>query len=168
MREPALSGLAGRAPEGLGERAAQVLARVEWPGKAGVAAVVPLTAEQQQRFDAGREIYRNLCVACHQLDGRGREKLAPTLLGSEFAVGPPAIPIRILINGKEGPVGLMPPLGGVLSDEQIAAVLTYVRREWGQTGSPIDPETVTQVRPLTAERTRPWTNDELTRLSADR
>ena len=38
------------------------------------------------------------------------------------------------LNGKEGPIGLMPPIGVVLSDEQIAAVLTYIRREWGQRG----------------------------------
>jgi mono/diheme cytochrome c family protein/glucose/arabinose dehydrogenase len=165
-REPAVSALAARETDDIGQRAAKVLARVVWPGKPGVAAVAPLTAEEQQRFDAGREVYRNLCIACHQPDGRGREKVAPTLLGSEFALGPPAIPIRVLINGKEGPVGLMPPLGAVLSDEQIAAVLTYVRREWGQTGTPVDPATVKQIRPLTAERTKPWTNDELSRLAA--
>ena len=32
----------------------------------------------------------------------------------------------------------MPPLGSALTDEQIAAVLTYIRREWGQTASPVD------------------------------
>jgi mono/diheme cytochrome c family protein len=83
-------------------------------------------------------------------------------------LGPSEIPVRILINGKEGPVGLMPPLGAVLNDEQIASVLTYIRREWGQTGDAVDPETVKQVRPLTADRTRPWTNDELARIGGNR
>ena len=100
------------------------------------APVAPLTAEEQQRFNEGRDIYSNLCVACHQPDGRGREKLAPSILGSEFALGPPAVPVRVLMNGKEGAVGLMPPLGAGLTDQQIAAVLTYIRREWGQAGSP--------------------------------
>jgi mono/diheme cytochrome c family protein/glucose/arabinose dehydrogenase len=168
-REPALSAVAARDTGDLGKRAASVLARVEWPGKPGAAAeVAPLTPAEQQRFNAGREVYQNLCVACHQPDGRGREKLAPTLLGAEFALGSPEIPIRILINGKEGPVGLMPPLGSGLSDEQIAAVLTYVRREWSQTGSPVDPATVKEVRPLTAGRTRPWTADELAKIATDR
>ena len=166
-REPALSALAGNRGQ-LGRRAANVLARLEWPGKPGVSVLAPLMPEEEQRFNAGRDIYRNLCAACHQPDGRGREKLAPTLLGSELALGPPGIPVRILINGKEGPVGLMPPLGSVLSDEQIAAVLTYIRREWDQPGSPVDPGTVKQVRPLTAGRTRPWTNDELARIAASR
>jgi mono/diheme cytochrome c family protein/glucose/arabinose dehydrogenase len=164
-REPALSALVGETSE-LGKRAAHVLARIEWPGKPGAAApVAPLTAEEQQRFNEGREIYNNLCVACHQSDGRGREKLAPSLLGSEFAVGPPPVPVRVLLNGKEGAVGLMPPLGAGLSDQQIAAVLTYIRREWGQTASPVDPALVSQVRPQTAERTRPWTDDELAKIA---
>jgi mono/diheme cytochrome c family protein len=138
---------------------------VEWPGKPGAAAAAaPLTGAEQARFDAGRDVYRNLCIACHQANGRGQDKLAPALVGSDFALGAPGVPIRILLNGKEGPVGLMPPLGSVLSDDQIAAVLTYVRREWGHTASAVDPATVAQTRPLTTDRTRPWTTDELTRI----
>ena len=60
----------------------------------------------------------------------------------------------------------MPPIGSTLNDEQIASVLTYVRREWGQIGTPVDPTTIKAVRELTAGRTRPWTNDELTELAA--
>ncbi len=168
-REPALGALAAKEPGDLGKRAANVLARLEWPGKPGAEPTAPpLTPAEQQRFDAGKEVYQNLCVACHQVDGRGREKVAPTLLGSEFALGSPEVPVRILINGKEGPVGLMPPLGAVLNDDQIAAVLTYVRREWGQDGSPIDPATVRQVRAATAERSRPWTADELAKIVGGR
>jgi mono/diheme cytochrome c family protein len=168
-REPALGALATRDTGELGKRAAALLARMEWPGRPGAAAAArPLTPAEQARYDAGREVYQNLCVACHQPDGRGREKLAPSLIGSELALGPPEIPVRILINGKEGPVGLMPPLGAVLNDEQIASVLTHIRREWGQTGDAVDPETVKQVRPLTADRTRPWTNDELARIGGNR
>lgn len=166
-REPALVALAARDHGEFGQRAASVLARVQWPGKPGAAApVTPLTPEEQQRFDAGREVYQNLCAACHLPDGRGREKLGSSLVGSQFAAGPPPIPIRILLNGKEGPVGLMPPLASVLSDDQIAAVLTYIRREWGQTGSPVDSATVKQIRALTAGRTRPWTDQELARIVA--
>ena len=165
-REPALGALARDSAE-LGKRAAGVLARVEWPGKPGVAApAAPLTAEEQQRFNEGRDIYNNLCVACHQPDGRGREKLAPSILGSEFALGPPSVPVRVLMNGKEGAVGLMPPLGAGLTDQQIAAVLTYIRREWGQAGSPVDSALVAQIRPLTAGRTRPWTDDDLAKIAA--
>jgi mono/diheme cytochrome c family protein len=58
----------------------------------------------------------------------------------------------------------MPPVGSVLSDDQIAGVLTYIRREWGQDGSPVDGATVKQVRTMTADRTRPWKHDELMAL----
>jgi mono/diheme cytochrome c family protein len=154
----------------LGTRTANVLARVEWPGKPGAAAPVPpLTPDEQRRFSAGQEVYRNICQACHQPDGRGQDRIAPSLIGSPLALAPAEITARILLNGKEGPVGLMPSVGSVLTDEQIAGVLTYVRREWGQSGTPVDPEAVKAVRALTADRPRPWTHDELmTMLGAGR
>jgi mono/diheme cytochrome c family protein len=167
--EPAALSTLAAGSDDLASRAARVLERVEWPGKPGAAAPLPaLTAEEQQRFNAGHEVYRNICQACHQPDGRGQEKIAPSLVGSTLALAAPEIPARILLNGKEGTIGLMPPVGSVLSDDQIAAVLTYVRREWGQPGSPVDPAVVKTVRETTAGRTRPWTNDELTALANGR
>jgi mono/diheme cytochrome c family protein len=150
-------------------RVSRVLNRVEWPGKPGASApIAPLTTEEQQHFDAGREVYRNICQTCHQPDGRGQEKVAPTLIGSPLALASPDIPARILLNGKEGPIGLMPPVGSVLTDDQIAGVLTYIRREWGQTGSAVDSATVKSVREATAGRTRPWTHAELLALASER
>ena len=165
-REPvALTGLAARGDE-TSSRAATLLARVTWPGKPGESsAVAPLSEAAQRRFEAGREIYRNICQACHQPDGRGQDRLAPTLIGSTLALASADVPVRILLNGKEGPVGLMPPIGSAFTDEQVAAVLTYVRREWGQDGTPVDPGTVAMVRQLTAGRTRPWTDQELLALA---
>jgi mono/diheme cytochrome c family protein len=163
-REPvALTGRPTR--DQLAPRVSAVLARISWPEKPGDAAPLPsLTAEDQRRFDAGREIYRNICQGCHQPDGRGQDTLAPTLVGAAFTVAAAEIPIRILLNGKEGAIGLMPPVGSKLSDEQIASVLTYVRREWGQTAPPVDADTVKSVRALSIGRNRPWTDDELMKL----
>jgi len=165
-REPAeLSALAGAGGD-LGTRAAALLARIEWPGKPGASAPLPpLTAEEQQRFAAGQTIYASICLPCHQEDGRGKELVAPSLIGSGFVTGAAAIPVRILINGKEGPTGLMPPLGQAFTDEQIAGVLTYVRRQWGNAGAPIDVQVVKDTRAAVAGRTRPWTNAELTALA---
>jgi mono/diheme cytochrome c family protein len=164
-REPAsLRQLAAGSGE-LASRAAGVLARLEWPGKAGGGpAVAALTAEERDSFLKGQEVYRNICQACHQPNGRGQDRVAPSLVGSALALAPAGLPIRILLNGTEGSIGLMPSIGSVLTDEQIAGVLTYVRREWGQTGSPVDAATVKAVRAATAGRTRPWTNDELLAL----
>ena len=50
-------------------------------------------------------------------------------------LGPAGIAARIVLGGKEGSTGLMPPLGAALTDEQIAAALTYIRREWGHGAS---------------------------------
>jgi mono/diheme cytochrome c family protein len=164
-REPAaLAALAARGDE-LGPRVARLLGRVTWPGKPGEVALTPLTLPERQRFEAGGEIYRNLCQACHQPDGRGLEPVAPSLIGSTLALARADITTRILLNGKEGAFGLMPPMGATLTDEQVASVLTYVRREWGQAGTPVDRATVSAVRALTADRSRPWTDAELVKLA---
>ena len=167
-QEPAsLLALANGTDE-LAGAAKSVASRVTWPGKPTppAAAVVPLTPEQQKRFTQGQELYNNLCVACHQPDGQGREKIAPTLVNSRYVIAADAgVSTRIVLSGKEGSVGLMPPLGASLTDEQIADVLTYIRREWGHTASAVAPDDVKEIRGMTASRTRPWTEDEISRLT---
>jgi mono/diheme cytochrome c family protein/glucose/arabinose dehydrogenase len=147
----------------MGRLGESIANRITWPGKpAPVVTVAPLTPAERQRFDAGAELYKNLCIACHQADGRGREKLAPPLVGSRFVVAQdPGNAARIVLGGMEGPIGLMPPLAATLSDEHIAGVLTYIRREWGHTASAVSPEDVAEIRGLTRTRTRPWTAAEL-------
>ena len=164
-REPASLSTVAASGGDLAARAKALLTRIEWPEKpGGRGGPPPLTPAEQQRFNAGREVYRNVCETCHQPDGRGQDRVAPSLVDSDFALAPPDIPARILLNGKEGPVGLMPPLGATLSDTDVAAVLTYVRREWGQPGSPVEPAVIRDVRAQTAGRQRPWTHDELEKL----
>jgi mono/diheme cytochrome c family protein/glucose/arabinose dehydrogenase len=143
--------------------AKRVHGKLDWPGRpAPVVTAAPLTAAQQTRYDAGAEIYKNLCLGCHQEDGKGKDKLGATLLNSPFVTAPDAAAsIRILVGGKEGTIGLMPPLGPALSDDQIAAALTYIRRAWGHTASPVDPLNVMEVRGLSKGRTKPWTDQEL-------
>jgi len=143
--------------------AKSVSAKLDWPGRpVPVVTAPPLTAEQQKRYDAGAEIYKNICMGCHQDDGRGKEKLGGNLVDSQFVNAPnPEPTIRILLAGKEGQIGLMPPLGASLTDEQIASALTYIRRAWGHTAAPVDPLNVMEVRSLTKGRTKPWTNEEL-------
>ncbi|MCC7007436.1 MAG: c-type cytochrome [Acidobacteria bacterium] len=163
-----LTTLAIESPDPLAPRAAALLGRVEWPGKlaGGPSSVAgrPLTAVEQARFERGREVYRNACQACHQPDGRGQDRLAPPLVGSAIAFADSRIPVRVLLNGKEGAIGLMPPLGATMTDADVSSVLTYIRREWNQAGAPVAPEEVAAVRAETAGRTNPWTDDELTGL----
>jgi mono/diheme cytochrome c family protein len=153
----------------LATRATALLARMNWPGKApeagAPAPLAPLTPEQQRLYDTGQTLFNSLCMACHGDDGKGREQ-GPALIGSQFALAPPQVPIRILLQGKEGSVGLMPPLGATLTDDQIAGALTFIRRQWGNAAGPVDPGTVKDVRAATTGRTRPWTNDELLAIGA--
>ncbi len=152
--------------EGTGDlslTARMVANKLNWPGRpAPVVVVVPLTAVQQKRYEAGAELYKNLCLGCHQEDGRGKERLGANLVDSPYVDGGDVTPlIRVLLGGKEGPIGLMPPLGPALTDEQIASAITYVRRAWGNTGSAVDPLNVMEVRGLTKGRAKPWTDPEL-------
>ena len=74
-------------------------------------------------------------------------------------------------HGVTGPITVhgrtydmeMPPLKG-FTDDQIAAILTYARREWEHTGDPIDGETVTKVREATKAREAAWTEAELKKV----
>jgi mono/diheme cytochrome c family protein len=69
-----------------------------------------------------------------------------------------------MLAGKEGDMGLMPPIAA-LSDDEIASVLTYARRAWGNTASAVEPEAVEEIRGLTRLRTRPWSTEELRRVA---
>jgi mono/diheme cytochrome c family protein len=163
-REPALVSVAAGKGE-FGDRATKVMARLGWPGKPGMTpAAAALGAEDQKRFAAGQEIYKNLCEGCHGADGREQPGATPNIAGAPGVIGPAGVPIRVLLHGKEGPIGLMPAHGETLNDAEIAAVLTYVRRAWGQTATPIDPAAVQQVRSATAGRTRAWTPEELAQV----
>ncbi len=147
---------------------------VTWPGQPGYVAppvIKPLTAEQQKRFDNGRELFATSCAACHQLTGLGMEGLAPPLADSEWVLGPETRVTRIVLHGVKGPIEVngkkfeleMPALN-TLSDEQLSSILTYVRREWENTADPIDPATLAKVRKETADRNEAWTAAELLKV----
>jgi len=168
-REPALARLAQSNGDELGQRAARVLARVAWAGKPGApaAAPAPLSAAEQQRFTAGQTLYLARCQGCHQDNGRGQPNLGPALAGSAAVLGPAATVTRVMLHGKEGAFGLMPPAGATMTDEQVASVLTYIRRAWDNTAAPVDAAAVGGVRAQAAGRNRPWTEAELSAVAAD-
>ena len=130
--------LAARHREPMPTLAADLVDELKWTGKPAPAAppVAPLTADEQKRFEAGTAVYASRCAGCHGAQGEGKGKLGAALANSKWVNAPAAFPIRILANGKEGPLGMMPPVVKQLSDDQIADVLTYIRRAWGNTGQP--------------------------------
>jgi mono/diheme cytochrome c family protein len=124
-------------------------------------------------FQKGKNIFSATCAPCHQATGLGVTGQFPPLAGSDWvlAAGPNRI-IRIAQNGLEGPITVkgnpwalaMP--GGLaagLSDEDFAALLTYVRgnKEWGNNASPVTPEQIKAVRAQIKDRATPWHADEL-------
>jgi len=144
--------------------------RVMWVGKAGAPkppVVTPLTPAQVASFERGRTIYNGLCAGCHQPHGYGLDGLAPPLVDSEWVLGKPDIVALIIMNGLGGPVKVsgrtwdlsMPPMAQ-LNDEDLAAVVTYVRREWEHTATPIDTKFVKALRDQYGTHAS-WSADEL-------
>jgi len=144
--------------------------QLAWSGKSGwvESKVVPLTAGEQALFEKGKALYATICIACHQPNGQGMAGLAPTLVNSEWTLGSTDRIIRIITQGMTGPIEVagtkwqleMPGLP-IFSDEEVAAIITYIRREWEHTASPVSPSYVTSVRAAIKDRTKPWTAEEL-------
>jgi len=165
-RPAALLALAAGPDSVLADAVRRVQARLDWPGRPGPAAdaLRPLTDAETARIAAGRAAFGNICAACHQLDGAGAPGVAASLVGSAYVNGPPRRLIRIVLQGKEG-VMLMPPVGATLSDEQLASILSYIRREWGNAADPVDAAYVKEIRGETTGRRRAWTDEELARIN---
>ena len=79
-----------------------------------------------EQIDRGAKVYAANCAACHQPNGKGAGTF-PALDGSKVVNGPKEGQYNILLNGK----GAMPKWAGVISDGDIAAVITYTRNSWG-------------------------------------
>jgi mono/diheme cytochrome c family protein len=146
----------------LGSAAKQVVAGISWPGKpAPVVVPQSRTPEQQARYAAGQTIYASTCAGCHMEQGQGKEGEGAPLAGSRFVSGQTATLVRIMTAGKEGSVGLMPPLGSRMSDDDLAAVLTYIRGSFGNRANPVQPAEVKEARLMYSYRKTPWTDAEL-------
>jgi len=79
-----------------------------------------------EQIDRGAKVYAANCAACHQPNGKGAGTF-PALDGSKVVNGPKEGQYNIMLNGK----GAMPKWAGVISDGDIAAVITYTRNSWG-------------------------------------
>ncbi len=123
------------------------------PGPSQVAASL---SPQDRQMVAGAAIYRDLCAACHQQDGSGVAYLIPNLArSSSVASREPTSLLRVVIHGAQsvGTAGeptapAMPSFGWQLSDEQIAAVATFVRNSWGHAAPATTASVVHKARPL--------------------
>ncbi len=129
-------------------------------------------AEQQVASGPGATLYAQHCATCHQPNGKGLANVYPPLAGSELLQGDPAQSIAIVLHGFQGKIqrngkeynGVMTPFGNLLSDEEIAQILTHERSSWGNSAEPVTPEMVAQVREMTKGRTQPMTEEDLRKL----
>ncbi|MBI2383068.1 MAG: cytochrome c oxidase subunit II [Gammaproteobacteria bacterium] len=88
----------------------------------------------------GEQVYKANCAACHQANGAGMAPTFPPLAGSKMANGPAEAHIAQMFTGK------MMPSFRHLSDADLAAVATYERNSWGNTGSIVQPAQVAALR----------------------
>lgn len=100
---------------------------------ASPAAVSPgsteVAAAESAAMVKGKEVYMRNCVACHQPNGKGIPPAFPSIAGSPVVLGDEEAQISLILNGKTGTA--MVAFGPQLSDEEIAAVITYQRNSFG-------------------------------------
>jgi putative heme-binding domain-containing protein len=121
-------------------------------------------------MELGQEVYsrESHCATCHQPHGQGMPNLYPPLDGSLWATGSEDRLIRIALDGLHGTIEVkgktyssppIPPMTAfrqLLTDEEMAAVLTYVRNSWTNRAKPVTPEKVAAVRAATADNSTFW------------
>jgi len=110
-------------------------------------------------MEQGRELYTQHCALCHQADGAGSGQAWPPLAGNPTVTAPsPANLARVVLEGGYAPATAanprphgMPPFGPALSDNDIAALATYVRNSWGNRAGAVQPLEIKRLRDATRE-----------------
>ncbi len=123
----------------------------------------------------GKGVYLGNCQACHVASGVGLPGAIPPLAGSEWILGNEKRLAMILLKGLMGPVkvkggpynGVMPPWEATLNDKKIAAVLTYVRQEWGNKAGPVTPAQIAAAKKEFTAKKVSWNEAELLQVPED-
>ena len=143
-----------------------------WPGESKWEdlRLRPLNRMERALFGRGERLYRVTCAGCHQGGGQGMPGLAPPLRNSEWVNGDVSVPVRIVSDGLTGPIRVedqdwdqeMPGLPS-LDHRDLAAILTFVRRSFGNEADPVTPDEVGTIRARYKGRQGAWTLKELMR-----
>jgi mono/diheme cytochrome c family protein len=141
--------------------------------KYGVIAGGPAAAADPK--EVGKKLFSANCVTCHQANGQGVAGQFPPLAGSEYVNSDATNRlISIVLKGLQGPVQVkgqtynnaMQAWEAQYTDQQFAAILTYVRSDWGNNAPPIPTEAVKQMREQIKDRNEQWTMAELQKMPA--
>lgn len=147
---PVLALKKSQAPDPLAVVSAAGVEEAEATSEAVVSvAAAPASADPMAR---GATVYGQSCAPCHQATGAGIPGVFPPLAGSDYLLADPERAVAIVLHGLSGPVtvngvqyaSVMPPMP--LEDADVAAVLTYTLRSWGNQGPAVAPETVARIR----------------------
>jgi mono/diheme cytochrome c family protein len=145
------------------------------PAATPPAAEAPAPAETPATVASvdGAAIYSR-CMACHQANGEGVAGAFPPLAGSEWVTGPASRPIAVVLHGLQGEITVKGAkynnmmmaygTGAPMTDDEVAAVVTHIRSNWGNAASPVTAADVKAVREATAGRTGAFTEAELKAL----
>jgi mono/diheme cytochrome c family protein len=111
-------------------------------------------AQSKALFDNGKTIYEKHCVDCHQPNGEGVPRVYPPLADNQSITMDYSVnSVRMVLNGGFPPATTrnprpygMPPFGQDLNDQEVAAVVTYIRKAWGNKGGAVSPAEVAKSR----------------------
>jgi len=112
------------------------------------------TTESSLLLTLGKTVYDKQCASCHGADGKGKPPHYPPLAGNQSIQMASAVnPIRMVLNGGYPPGTFgnplphgMPPFAQSLSDNEVAAVVTYIRTAWGNRGTPVTAAQANELR----------------------
>lgn len=129
----------------------------------------PLKVSIEERMKAGKKVYSSVCMACHQNNGQGLSGAFPPLAKSSWVTGKPDRIVKLILHGLVGELeilgqkynGVMPAHKDQFSDQEIADVVTYIRKSWGNEATEISFELVTKIRDEHKDRTDAWQVEEL-------
>lgn len=136
----------------------------------GVSAQEKKNKTDPEVLKRGAAIYMRTCVACHQPNGKGLPNVFPPLDGSDWVSADPAVAIKVVLKGLQGPIkvngqnfaSMMPPVPA-LSDQEIADVLSYVHASWSNDLPAVNEGLVKKVREEIKGRAVPFTAADLGR-----
>lgn len=102
--------------------------------------------EKPELYNQGKEIFDSHCADCHRSNGEGLPDVFPALNRNALVTGEPNPVIQIILAGRKGKIGTMPAWQHKFSDQQIAAVATFIRNNWGNQAEAVTPEMVAKKR----------------------
>jgi mono/diheme cytochrome c family protein len=94
----------------------------------------------------GQKVFADNCAQCHRANGEGLPATFPALNKNPFVLGDPQPVIATVLNGRKGSLGRMPAWKDTLNDQQIAAVVTYIRQAWSNRAPAVTPAMVAAIR----------------------